>query len=79
MYSSGGFAEKINIENATEIGLLPKELKDKCVAVNNSALAGTIKFATGKNNTDYFVNHGQYIDLSTNEKFVDLFIENMMF
>ena len=79
VYISGGFAEKINIENATQIGLLPKELKDKCVAVNNSALAGTIKFATGKNNTDYFVNHGQYIDLSTNEKFVDLFIDNMMF
>ncbi len=79
VYIAGGFAEKMNIENATQIGLLPKELKDKCIAINNSCLAGSIKFAIGQNNTDCFADNGQYIDLSANETFVDLFIKNMMF
>ena len=79
MYISGGFSAKINIENAVKVGLLPKELKEKCVAINNSSLLGTAKFAYEKNNLNSYVENAEYVDLSTNLGFSDLFIKNMKF
>lgn len=79
MYVSGGFSAKINIENAVKTGLLPKELAAKCVAVNNSSLLGTVKFACEKNDLAEFTENAAYIDLSSNPLFSDLFIENMIF
>ena len=79
MYISGGFSAKINIENAIKVGLLPKELKEKCVAINNSSLLGTAKFAYEKNNLNSYVENAEYVDLSTNLDFSKLFINNMKF
>ncbi|MBO5979520.1 MAG: hypothetical protein J6Q12_03710 [Bacteroidales bacterium] len=36
----------INADNAALTGLLPKELTDKCTALNNSILLGTLNFLT---------------------------------
>ena len=44
-YVSGGFSAMININSAVGTGLLPKELKHKTVALNNSSLQGTVKFS----------------------------------
>ena len=79
MYISGGFSARINVENAVKIGLIPSELQDKCVAINNSSLLGTIRFACEKNNLSEYLENAEYIDLSTNQMFSELFIENMMF
>lgn len=79
MYISGGFSAKINMENAVKVGLLPKELKEKCVAINNSSLLGTAKFAYEKNNLNSYVENAEYVDLSTNLEFSKLFINNMKF
>lgn len=79
MYISGGFSAKINIENAVKTGLLPKELKDKCVATKNSSLLGTVKYACENNDLSVYVDSSAYVDLSANPIFSDLFIENMMF
>lgn len=79
MYISGGFSAKINIENAVRTGLLPKELKNKCVAINNSSLLGTVKFACEKNNLKIYTENSTYVDLSADSSFSDLFIESMMF
>lgn len=79
MYISGGFSAKININNAVKVGLLPKELKDKCVAINNSSLLGTVKYAHEKNNLNPYVDKSKYVDLSTNSIFSELFVENMIF
>lgn len=79
MYISGGFSAKINIENAVKTGLLPKDLAQKCVAVNNSSLLGTVKYAYEKNNIAIYTDNSTYVDLSANPAFSDLFIENMMF
>ncbi len=79
LYISGGFSAKISIENAVKVGLLPKELKEKCVAINNSSLLGTVKFAYEKNNLNSYVKNAEYVDLSTNLEFSDLFISNMKF
>ena len=79
MYISGGFSARINIENAVKTGLLPKELAQKCVAVNNSSLLGTVKYACEKNDLTVYTGISAYVDLAANPAFSDLFIENMMF
>lgn len=79
MYISGGFSAKINIENAVRAGLLPKELANKCVAVNNSSLLGTVKYVTEKNDLAVITENSTYVDLSSSPTFSELFIENMMF
>lgn len=79
MYISGGFSAGINTENAVKTGLFPEELKDKCVAINNSSLMGTVKYACGEMHEDIFSEGIRYIDLSADSYFSQRFIENMMF
>lgn len=79
MYISGGFSAKINIENAVKVGLLPRRLKEKCIAINNSSLLGTVKFAYEKNNLNSYVENTEYVDLSTNLDFSEQFMKNMLF
>ncbi|MBO7179259.1 MAG: DUF4445 domain-containing protein [Clostridia bacterium] len=78
-YVSGGFSSKINIENAVKTGLFPKELKEKCVAINNSSLLGTVKYACEKNNLSGYLENSEYIDLSQSEAFSNEFLKNMNF
>ncbi len=78
-YISGGFSAEINIENAVKTGLLPEELKEKCIAINNSSLLGTVKYSTEKNDLLQYIKNAEYIDLSLSPFFSDEFIKNMMF
>ena len=59
--------------------MLPKELKEKCMAVNNTSLLGTVKIACGTDNTTNFVSIAEYVDLASDLNFSNLFIENMEF
>lgn len=79
MYISGGFSSKINVANAVASGLLPRELAAKTVALNNSSLQGTVRYAIEQNDLREIVDMIKYIDLSANPYFSDLFINNMMF
>ena len=79
LYISGGFSAKINIKNAVKVGLLPKELEEKCTPINNSSLLGTVKYACNKTDLSVYLKNARYIDLSANQYFSDLFIENMEF
>ncbi|MBE6769465.1 MAG: DUF4445 domain-containing protein [Ruminococcaceae bacterium] len=79
MFISGGFSAKLDIENAALTGLLPNELKNKCEAVSNSSLKGTIKFATEQNDLSRYLKIAQYVDLSADPLFTDLFTQNMLF
>jgi uncharacterized 2Fe-2S/4Fe-4S cluster protein (DUF4445 family) len=79
MYISGGFSAKINIEKAVYTGLFPKALKNKAYPINNSSLLGTVKFALEKVELGELLNKAEYVDLSLNSEFNDLFIENMEF
>ncbi len=79
LYISGGFSAKINIENAVRVGLLPKELSDRCVPINNSSLLGTVRYACEQNDLDEIVRKSIYTDLATDPTFSQSFIENMMF
>ena len=79
MYISGGFSSEINVENAVATGLLPRELKDKVVSLNNSSLSGTIKYSFEQSQLEQYIENAKYIDLSLNQRFSELFIENMEF
>ena len=79
MYISGGFSSKINVENACDVGLLPKELKEKCVGINNSSLLGAVKFACEQNDLSRYLENAKYVDLSANSTFAELFVDNMEF
>ena len=59
--------------------LLPKELENKCVCINNSSLLGTVKYVFEKNDVKTIAEKTEYIDLSADAFFSDMFIENMMF
>jgi uncharacterized 2Fe-2S/4Fe-4S cluster protein (DUF4445 family) len=78
LYISGGFSAKINVENAAAVGLLPMELKDKCIAIGNSSLLGTVKYAIEQGDLFPYTK-AQYVDLASNAEFTRLFVENMMF
>ena len=79
LYISGGFSAKINVANAVKTGLLPAELEDRCVAVNNSSLLGTVKYACEHNDLSVYLDRMQYVDLASDPVFSDLFIQNMTF
>lgn len=79
MYISGGFSSKMNMENAVKVGLLPKELKEKSVLLNNSSLLGTVKFACENNDLKNYIDNAEYIDLSADPGFSELFVDNMVF
>lgn len=78
VYLSGGFSGKINIQNAGKVGLLPEQLLSKCVAVKNSSLLGTAKFACEMNDLSAYLT-AEYVDLSADARFSDRFVENMLF
>lgn len=79
MYVSGGFSGKMNISDAVKTGLLPRELKNKFTPINNSSLLGTVKYAYEKNIFSVFTENAEYVDLSADVLFGELFIENMLF
>ena len=77
-FVAGGFSSGLNIENAVRTGLFPKELQDKFIPINNSSLAGIPLYVKDKSVTENFRN-AEYIDLSMQDDFNDMFIENMEF
>ena len=79
LYISGGFSGKINIENAVITGLFPEGMRDKCIAINNSSLLGTVKYAFDEKQLNEICTKAEYIDLSSDPSFSDFFINNIMF
>jgi len=43
VYLAGGFGYFMDVKKAVEIGMLPKELQKKTVAVGNASLGGAVK------------------------------------
>ncbi len=79
VYISGGFSAEMNISNAVKVGLIPKEFEMICESINNSSLLGAVKYASEKYDLSYLTEKAEYIDLSEDEYFSDLFIKNMTF
>lgn len=79
LYVAGGFSAKLNVANATYLGLLPAPLADRFVPINNSSLLGTIKYATEHTLLDTITENSEYIDIGADGLFSELFFENMGF
>lgn len=79
LYLAGGFSAKINVQNATTIGLLPKELTERAVFIGNGSLSGTVKYALEREDLSPLLRNARYIDLAQTKEFGDLFLQNIMF
>ena len=82
LYIAGGFGQKINLEKAVGIGLLPEELLDRMEPVGNSSLAGAVMAAGNPAVLDRMVRAAQMAEetaLAENPLFSDLYMEHMFF
>ncbi len=82
LYLAGGFGKHINIENACEVGVIPKEMKNKTEVVGNSSLGGAVKYlldSNSKDNVNKIINKCKYVELSMDMRFNNFFVENMGF
>jgi uncharacterized 2Fe-2S/4Fe-4S cluster protein (DUF4445 family) len=82
VFLAGGFGYKINIEKAVNIGLFPKELAGKIMAIGNSSLAGAIQELTdetAKEKMDQILAVSEEISLSGDKEFNELYIEYLLF
>lgn len=82
LYLAGGFGQKINLEKAAGIGLLPEELIEKTKAVGNSSLAGAVMLAKDDSLRQRFVRVAEQtgeVSLTGNPTFSELYMEYMMF
>lgn len=80
MYVAGGFSAKMNIDNASFLGLLPSALAGAFEPINNSSLLGTVKFALGNTMPlEDITSKAEFIDLGADRLFSELFFENMAF
>ncbi|MBQ9022471.1 MAG: DUF4445 domain-containing protein [Eubacterium sp.] len=82
LYLAGGFGQKINLQKAAGIGLLPEELLDRTKAVGNSSLAGAVMIAKDETLKERFAHVADYseeVSLTGNPTFNDLYMEYMMF
>ena len=82
LYIAGGFGQKINLEKAVGIGLLPEELLDRMVPVGNSSLAGAVMAACDPSVLERMRAVGENAEetaLAENPLFSDLYMDNMFF
>lgn len=82
LYISGGFGTFLRPEYAGTIGLIPKQLIAKSVAVGNSSLAGTVWYLLAPDSREQLekiVRISSEEFLGDSEKFQKLFVENMNF
>ena len=79
LYVSGGFSAGINVKNATYLGLIPKALATKFHGINNSSLLGTVQYACAGKNVHLPLEYAEYVDLSTDALFSELFIKYISF
>lgn len=79
LYLSGGFSANIRVDSAVRTGLLPAELADRVVVLNNSSLQGTIRYACEGGDLKRIADTVRYVDLAASPYFADLFMEQMMF
>lgn len=82
LYLAGGFGNKIDPVNAGKIGLYPAELAARAVSVGNGAGAGAaaaLCSAEARAALTRLRDRMEYIELSADPRFMDHYVEQMMF
>ena len=75
VFLAGGMGYYLDPQAAVQIGLLPKELESKIVAVGNAALAGAFRY--GKCPQPHVAKRCEVLQLAEEEAFADRYIANM--
>ena len=82
LYIAGGFGTFLNKQNASKIGLLPKNISKKTTAVGNAALTGASMLLLNgsfKKTAKEIANAAITLDLSANPVFSEKFMSGMIF
>ena len=82
LYLAGGFGNRLRVESAVRIGMLPQELSGRIVPVGNAALAGAEQMLLNpdsRKTLQAIKDNCHYIELSTDPDFNDTFVEEMTF
>lgn len=82
VYLAGGFGSYLDVDSAARIGLIPKKLSKKCISAGNTAGMGSIKLLLDDKllkSLNKLTKEVNYIELSLDAAFNELFIDNMIF
>jgi len=82
LYIAGGFGKYLGKESAARIGLLPKKLAERALAVGNAALLGAVMLLLNKDyeKTEKEITSGsRVLDLSVSPTFSELYMSGMVF
>ena len=82
LYLAGGFANYINVNNATAIGLVADYPPERIVKVGNASLAGAtmMLLSQGKRRKmEALASRIEHIELESTPDFFDIFVEGCMF
>ena len=82
VYIAGGFGNFMNMESAVNIGLIPRELRDKTVSAGNTSGAGAIEYLlskTSRKKAAQIADSASYIELSNKKDFQNYYIDAMTF
>lgn len=81
VYIAGSFGAGIDVDDAKDIGLLP-DIEAPVFAVGNTSAKGAIMYMCDKKvrqNVREIMKYSKYIELSSNPKFTEKFVDNMIF
>ena len=82
VYLAGGLGKGLNPASAAAIGLLPKELAQKTIAIGNSSLAGARTCAADEDKVKVcseIAGRVKVLELTGSAEFFDLYTEAMSF
>jgi uncharacterized 2Fe-2S/4Fe-4S cluster protein (DUF4445 family) len=82
VFLAGGFGSSMHIRSAARIGLLPRQLADRVVAVGNAAGSGASECLLSRKMlgiAEEIANSVKYIELSASALFTENYVENMLF
>lgn len=82
VYLAGGFAYYLDVRKAVRIGLLPKELEGRTVAVGNTSLRGCVTYScdrTAPNRMAKILSDTRVMNLAEQPEFEEEYIRQMSF
>ncbi len=81
VYLAGGFGNKLSVESAVAIGLLPRAFLHKTVPIGNAALSGAAMLLSGENirKAERIASLSRHVELGGSAEFNEKFVEKMLF
>ncbi len=82
VYLAGGFGTYVDLNSVVNIGVIPKELKEKIKVVGNTSLSGCVEYLLSKDSKrrlEEMKKTVSILNLGADVKFNELFIDHMYF